>query len=108
MAAIIRDHEQSQKNYQELLKKSQQSELATSLENQQQGEQFKLIDPPSLPARPYFPDRSKMSLIGIAVGLALGLVIAGLAELSDLHVFTEGQIKEIVGASMMIVGVPSL
>jgi len=108
LAGIIRDHDQSQKNYDELLKKSQQSELATSLENQQQGEQFKLIDPPSLPLQPYFPDRSKMALIGIGVGLALGVVVAGLVELSDLHVYTEGQVKEIVGATLMIVGVPSL
>jgi succinoglycan biosynthesis transport protein ExoP len=108
LAAILRDHDQSQKNYDELLRKSQQSELATSLENQQQGEQFKLIDPPSLPLRPYSPDRSKMALIGIGVGLALGAVVAGLVELSDLHVYTEGQVKEIVGATTMIVGVPSL
>ena len=107
LAAIIRNHEQSQKNYDELLRKSQSSDLAKNLESQQQGEQFKLIDPPSLPARPYFPDRSKMALIGIGVGLALGIVVAGLVEFSDLHIHTEGQVKEIVGATTMIVGVPS-
>jgi len=108
LAAIIRDHDQSQKNYQELLKKSQQSELATSLESQQQGEQFKLIDPPNFPLRPYFPDRSKMALIGIAIGLALGVAIAVVVEMTDLHVYTEGQVKDIVGAAMMIVNVPAL
>lgn len=108
LAAIIRDHDQSQKNYQELLKKSQQSELATSLESQQQGEQFKLIDPPSLPLRPYSPDRSKMALIGIVAGIALGVVVAGVVELSELHVYTEGQVKDIVGATLMIVNVPAL
>lgn len=108
LAAIIRDHEQSQKNYDELLKKTQQSGLATNLLSEQQGEQFKLIDPPSMPTKPYSPDRSKMALLGIGIGLALGVVIAGLVELSDLHVYTEGQVKEIVGATMMIVGVPSL
>ncbi len=108
LAGIIRDHDQSQKNYDELLKKYQQSGLATSLQSEQQGEQFKLIDPPSVPARPYFPDRSKMALAGLGVGLALGIVVAGLVEFSDLHIYTDGQVKEIVGATMMIVGVPSL
>jgi polysaccharide chain length determinant protein (PEP-CTERM system associated) len=107
LAGIIRDHEQSQKNYDELLKKSQQSELATSLESQQQGEHFKLIDPPSLPLHPYFPDPSKMALIGIGVGLALGLATAAMLEFSDLRVYTEIQVKDIVGQTM-VVGVPSL
>ena len=108
LAAIIRGHDQSQKNYDELLKKFQNSELATSLQNQQQGEQFKLIDPAGVPQRPYFPDRSKMALMGLVAGLAFGLLVAGVVELSDLHVYTESQVKDIVGATMMIVGVPSL
>lgn len=108
LAAIVRDHDQSQKNYDELLKKVQQSGLASSLESQQQGEQFKLIDPPNLPLKPYFPDRMKMALAGLGVGLALGLVFAGVAEFTDLHVFTESQVKSIVGATVMVVGVPSL
>jgi hypothetical protein len=49
-----------------------------------------------------------MALIGIGVGLALGALVAGLMELSDLHVYTEGQVKDIVGSTMMIVGIPSL
>jgi succinoglycan biosynthesis transport protein ExoP len=108
LAGIIRDHDQSQKNYDDLLKKSQQSELATSLESRQQGEQFKLIDPPSLPLKPYFPDRMKMAIAGIAIGFALGIIIAGIVEFVDLHIYTDRQVKDLVGASLMVVGVPSL
>ena len=108
LATIVRDHGQAQKQFNDLLAKSQQSELATSLENQQQGERFRLIDPASLPQRPYFPDRMKMALAGLAVGLALGVVIAGLMEFIDLHVFTESQVKDIIGASIMVVGIPPL
>lgn len=108
LAGLIRDHDQSQKNYDDLLKKSQQSELATNLVDRQQGEQFKLIDPPSLPLKPYFPDRTKMALAGIAVGLALGIIIAGIVEFAELHVYTDAQVKELVGPAMMVVGVPTL
>lgn len=108
LAGLIRDHDQSQKNYDDLLKKSQQSELATNLVDRQQGEQFKLIDPPSLPLKPYFPDRTKMALAGIAVGLALGIIIAGAMEFADMHVHTDAQVKDLVGTAMMVVGVPSL
>ncbi len=108
LAAIIRDHDQSQKNYDELLKKSQQSDLATSLETRQQGEQFKMMDPPSVPLKPYFPDRTKMALMGMFGGLAVGLAFAGIVEFSDLRVYTETQVKNIVGPALMIVGVPAL
>ncbi|MGH9641020.1 MAG: hypothetical protein ACRD3Q_01205 [Terriglobales bacterium] len=108
LAGIIRDHDQSQKNYDDLLKKTQQSELATSLESQQQGDQFRLIDPPSLPLKPYFPDRLKMAIAGIGFGLFLGVVIAGIAEYSDLRIYTDTQVKNLVGAPMMVVGVPAL
>jgi hypothetical protein len=46
--------------------------------------------------------------MGIVAGLALGVIAAGLMEFSDLHVYTEAQVKDVVGAAMMIVSVPSL
>src|SRR5581483_8604273 len=55
LAAITRDHEQSRAYYESLLAKKNQSEMATNLEKRQQGEQFRMIDPPSFPQQPYFP-----------------------------------------------------
>lgn len=48
LADILRDYDLSKKNYDDLLGKKTQSELATSLEIRQQGAQFRLIDPPQL------------------------------------------------------------
>ncbi len=50
-----------------------QSSLATSLNRQQQGDQFRIIDPPSLPEKSSFPDRFKFSLAGLGVGLGAGV-----------------------------------
>ncbi len=49
LADLTRDYDQSKANYDSLLKKQMQSQLATNLEKRQQGEQFRIIDPPSLP-----------------------------------------------------------
>ena len=38
----------------------------------QQGEHFRILDPPSLPVKPYSPNRLKLSVIGLFVGLVLG------------------------------------
>ena len=58
----MRNYDESKKSYDELLGKTMQSSLATSLNRQQQGDQFRIIDPPSLPEKASFPDRFKFSL----------------------------------------------
>src|SRR5262249_43381738 len=57
---ITRGYEQSKANYDDLLKKKNDSELATNLELRQQGEHFRILDPPSLPQKPYSPNRMKL------------------------------------------------
>ena len=50
LSDLTRGYEQSKANYDELLKKKNESAMATSMELLQQGERFRVIDPPSLPA----------------------------------------------------------
>ena len=49
LADVSRGYEESKANYNSLLQKQNQSQLATSLAQRQQGEQFRVLDPPSLP-----------------------------------------------------------
>ena len=55
LSDLTRGYEQSKANYDELLKKKNESAMATSMELLQQGERFRIIDPPSLPLKPDFP-----------------------------------------------------
>ena len=82
-ADMMRDFTNMKKEYQELLAKKTESALATSLERQQQGAQFRVIDPPSLPDKPNFPDRFKFSLAAIGAGLALAILCGFGAEFLD-------------------------
>ena len=50
------------------------------LEKRQEGQQFRLADPPNLPTRPSSPKRLKISLIALVGGLAFGCALAFLAE----------------------------
>ena len=68
LADLTRDYEQSKANYDSLLKKQMQSQLATNLEKRQQGKGFRIIDPPSFAHKPYSPDRVKFSLLGLYRG----------------------------------------
>jgi len=60
LAELTRGYNQSQASYDDLLKKKTGSEMATSMEQMQQGERFKILDPPSLPTKPDFPHRLKL------------------------------------------------
>jgi polysaccharide chain length determinant protein (PEP-CTERM system associated) len=102
LADITRDYDQSRSNYESLLGKKNQSELATALENEQEGETFRVIDPPSLPAKPYSPDRFKMACIGLFVGLVFGVAAAGGAEFVDDRIYKEAEIKKLVPTEVLV------
>src|SRR5260370_16759008 len=78
--ALTRDFQTALNFYNDLLKKQNESQMATELERREQGEQFSVLDPPSLPERPSFPNRPVFSLGGLCAGLVLGL---GLVQLSE-------------------------
>jgi len=96
LADLTRGYDQSKANYDDLLKKKNGSEMATSMEQMQQGERFRMLDPPSLPIKPYFPDRLKLCGIGLGVGLALGIVVVCGFEMMDDRLHTDREIKALL------------
>ena len=96
LSDLTRGYEQSKANYDELLKKKNESAMATSMELLQQGERFRIIDPPSLPVKPEFPNRLKFCGIGLGIGLALGVVVAGGLEMMDDRIYDEKELQETV------------
>lgn len=105
LAGILRDYDLSKQDYADLLGKEQQSQLATSLEKQQGGQQFRLVEPPSLPDLPSSPQRLKFSLMGVGAGFFLGLAIAFLTELARPTFHTAKEISQRFGAPLVI-GLP--
>jgi succinoglycan biosynthesis transport protein ExoP len=95
LADLTRDYDQSRANYESLLAKSNQSALSTSLEKRQQGEQFRILDPPNLPAKPFWPNRLQLSLFGLAAGAVLGIAGTGLAESADDRVHREKDLSDV-------------
>ena len=93
LADLTRGYEQTKANYDDLLKKQNDSAMATSMEQMQQGERFSMIDPPSLPLKPDYPNRLKFCGIGLAVGLALGLAFVCGLEIIDHRLHSEKEIK---------------
>jgi polysaccharide chain length determinant protein (PEP-CTERM system associated) len=90
---ITRSYQTALDFYNELLKKRQQSAMATDLEHQQESEQFRVLDPPSLPDKPSFPKRSYFAGAGLGAGLTLALAIMYLIALLDKSMHTERDVE---------------
>jgi polysaccharide chain length determinant protein (PEP-CTERM system associated) len=82
-AELIRNRELASMRYQELTRKRSSSAMAEELERRQQGETLELLDPASLPATPTEPNRMVIVGAGGAVGLVIGLMLAGAREAKD-------------------------
>ncbi len=108
LADLTRGYDQSKANYDELLKKKNGSEMATSMERLQQGERFRILDPPSLPVKPDFPNRLKFCGIGLGVGLMLGVVVAGGFEIMDDRLYGEKEIKDLLLPMAVISEIPEI
>jgi protein tyrosine kinase modulator len=102
LTGISRGYEESKTNYNSLLQKQMQSQLATSLERRQQGEQFRILDPPSLPDKPSSPNHVWFSMGGLIVGLCLGLGLAAILELTDARVRQEKDLEGIVPVGVLV------
>jgi len=102
LADLTRGYDQSKANYDDLLKKKNESEMATSMERLQQGERFRVLDPAGLPLKPDFPNRLKFCGMGLGVGLALGLLVAGGSEFLDDRMHSEKEIKDILPVGIIV------
>jgi polysaccharide chain length determinant protein (PEP-CTERM system associated) len=90
---LTRSHQSALDFYNELLKKLNNSAMAGDLQQQQQGEQFHVLDPANLPDKPSFPKKPTFVGGGLGGGFALGLAILAVILISDQSIYTERDVE---------------
>jgi len=96
LSVLTRDYDTTQKNYDSLLARRQQAQIAENLEKRQKSEQFRVLDEARIPTKPWKPQRFKILLTGMGLGLAVGAgsvflavyLDQGFHDLEDLEQFT--------------------
>jgi polysaccharide chain length determinant protein (PEP-CTERM system associated) len=101
MLQLTRDYDLLKLNYQSLLDKKLQAQMAESLERKQQGEQFIILDPARIPEKPISPDRNKVLLVGSIIGLVAGLGLAWFREMLDKSFHTASDLEENLGIHVL-------
>lgn len=81
--SLARDYENAIQKFQEVTAKKLEAEVAGSLESEQKGERFTLIEPPLLPVEPSSPNRIAIALLGLILSFTGGLGSIAAAEALD-------------------------
>ncbi len=99
---LARDYDNTQKVYQDLLTDKSKSDIALHMEQAQQGEQMKLLNPANLPDSPSFPNRMLFAGGGLGAGLALGVSLALWLELRDKSIRTQADAEAALDLPMLV------
>jgi succinoglycan biosynthesis transport protein ExoP len=80
---LLRDREMAKLKYVDLNEKLDKAQRSQNMTVRNQGEHLEVLDTASLPTDPTEPKRPIVISIGAAIGLLLGVVIAGAREMKD-------------------------
>lgn len=84
LGALEREYLTKKANYDQLLLQQQKISLGAEAASQQQGEGIQVIDAANLPVLPVAPKRLTLSALGVGLGLAIGILLAGIFEVPKL------------------------
>jgi polysaccharide biosynthesis transport protein len=86
LVALDREYQAKLAQFQEVQGKLESAQLAETLEIEERGERFALIDRPTVPQDPISPNRTGIILLGLVVALGAGLGMATLVDSLDTTV----------------------
>ncbi len=92
---LERERDTTKKIYEDLLSTLRKSEVSTQVEVQDKAGAFRILDPAIEPTKPVSPKMGKMILIAILGGIAAGIGLLMLAEMSDGSVKSPETLKKL-------------
>ena len=79
------------------------AELARSLESEQKGERFTLVQPPELPIEPVSPNRVALIVLGLVLSVGIGLAATVVAEAADDTIYGVNAATSVTGTAPLVV-----
>jgi succinoglycan biosynthesis transport protein ExoP len=92
---FMRDRDTSAQKYQEIRSRLLEAKVSEGLEVQRKGERFSLIDPPSLPEKPFKPNRLAIVLLGTVLALGAGIGAGAAVESMDHSIRSPEQLLQL-------------
>jgi polysaccharide chain length determinant protein (PEP-CTERM system associated) len=105
--ALFTERTDVQAKYDDLMKKYMEANVARSLEKEQMGERFTLLDAARLPEAPVIPNVPVILLVGLVLGTTGGAGIAAYNEISDTAVYSADALARIMPFPI-VAGLPEI
>ena len=100
---MLRDLDQAQLRYTDVAHKLTEAQVAQQMEESQQGERFKIIDPAQTPEKPFKPNRMAIALIGFVLAIGLATGVCALRENLDTSVKSATELTRLTGVPVLSV-----
>lgn len=100
---MARNYENATAEYRAVKEKLWEAQRLESLESEEKGERFSVVEPPQVPISPIAPKRRLLLALALVTSVLGGLGAVGLAEVLDQSVSSPRQLAAITGAAPLIV-----
>ena len=100
---LKRAYDNAVTQYQDVVSKQMDAQLAESLESERKGEKFSLIEPPDLPTSPVAPNRKLILVAGAFFAALFSLGGAILGDKISGHIYGPRQLANTLGYSPIVI-----
>ncbi len=94
---LQRDYENARLRYEDIQAKMKNAALVRTMEQEERGERFTLLQGPVAPKKPYSPNRLGIILLGVILGFGVALGCVTAADAADPTVRGTADLQEIAG-----------
>lgn len=104
---LTRDYETNKNLYRALVQRYETAQIGEDMEQRQQGERFRILDPASPSGNPFAPNRARLLLVAVVGCLGLAGAAVVLAEVLDTSFHSAADLRA-ASSVPVLVRIPSI
>lgn len=100
-AQITRDHQAAKDVYDSLLRRYEEAQVATSMETENHGERFRILEAAAIPEGPAAPNRPRLLILGFLVAVLVSGMVVLVAEQFDTSFHSVDDIRHFTSVPVL-------